>query len=112
MPSPEKFYVNPKDVERSEFRHRLVAEFRDALEGHYAISDDVDGIVVLSAAPALEFAESDRREKTPENISRIDFAFDIPKQIAAKRLGKKLADITEEDFIDPAVIKIKKCGMF
>jgi len=103
--SKEKFsfYINPEDPEKSVFRHKLIEEFRKDLEGRYEIPDNADGVVVLSAPPALEFQEVDRREKTPENISRIDFAFDIWKQIAARKFHKKLDELDEEDLKDSSL---------
>lgn len=94
----ESYYVNPENPERSELRHQLIAEFRKNLKGHYEVPAETNGVVVLSAPPALESKESvDRREKTQENISRIDFAFDLWKQVAAKKIGKNMEELKEED---------------
>lgn len=98
------FYVNSQDPERSVFRHKLIEEFRKDIVGRYEVPGNADGVVVLSAPPELEYNDNvERREKTPENISRIDFAFDIWKQLATKKLGKDLRELADKDLQDPSL---------
>ena len=81
-------FETEKQKERERI-HDLIQEFRDVLaKNQYEIPAGTEVVMVLSAPPDLEFKDNpEQREKTPENISRISFAHDIYKQLAAKKLN-------------------------
>lgn len=80
---------------RQEEIHRLFSEFRDQfMESGYAVPEEADAVVVLSAPPEKHGGEF--IEKTDENIARVGFAIEVLKKLIAEKL-KTTEEIREED---------------
>lgn len=93
--SPEGNYQRS---ERQEYIHQLIAEFRDHLtKDGYEVPVKTDGVVALSAP--FEKRGEEIIEKSDENVARIEYSIQAIKDTTAKRLGKKVEEVTESDLI-------------
>ncbi len=83
------------------FKHELIQkEFRSLLENSgYELPENTEAIMVLSAPPnEMGVNFTDEKEKSPENIMRIDLAIEVCKKITAKKINKNIEQLTSDDF--------------
>lgn len=91
----------PAESEWAYRRELIQGEFRKALtEGSYTLPVETDGVMVLSAPPSLEFRDDERsREGNPENAARIALGHEMLLEIAGKKLGKTVQELTPKDLL-------------
>ncbi len=87
--------------ENRRFRHELVGEFREVLTTERDIlPTETQGIVVLDYFEGKSDSNNiEDLTRNPENSSRIAFAANIFKDIAAQKLGKRREELTSEDLL-------------
>lgn len=93
--SPEGQYERSPHIEQV---HHLIEEFRDQLETQdYKVNPKTDAVMALSGPS--ERNENGEYIVTTENTARIEYAVDVVKDVAAKRLGKEIDQLTTDDIV-------------
>src|SRR3989344_4630269 len=95
-----KFRPEQKKSQEDLFKHELIQkEFRNIFESsEYTLPENTKAIMILSAPPNEKGENfSDEKEGSPENVARIKLAIEVYKRIAAKKLGKDIKQLTDED---------------
>lgn len=94
----------PKKEEKT-FRHDLIQkEFRTLLENStYEVPEDTEAVMILSASPRGWHTEANQDEDFPEDVRHIEFGVEVYKQMAARKLGKPISELTEMDLKNAAL---------
>ena len=103
--------LSPEELkDRRDFRHEVFGEFRKVLgserrkEEKREISENTEGVVILSCDGFKESKDTDiENPNNPnrEDVARIDFAFQLWKDLIVRKLNKPLEKITKEDLEGP-----------
>lgn len=83
-------------MRRQDLIRQLVDEFRVLRQSSSKLPDATDAVVVLSAAPSLEFSDTERREKNPENRARVQLGVEITCAFAGPPVTLALDGETEQ----------------
>jgi uncharacterized SAM-binding protein YcdF (DUF218 family) len=94
MSTESEKFSSPK-----KFRRELIQEeFRSLLQNaKYEAPENTEAIMILSASPRGWHTEENRDKNFEEDEARIKFGFDVYKQLACRKLGKLVDEITEVD---------------